>query len=61
MNTLPKRLEYTVSYDYLEAGTFVVLGALASKEYIDIHNACIPDLNAFLERVHATGVCTEDR
>lgn len=57
---LPSRLEYTVTHDYLESGTFVIIGALASKEYIDIKNARIADLDRFLERVHAIGVRTEN-
>ncbi len=39
----------------------MIIGALASQEYIDIVHAGIPDLDAFLERVHAIGVRTEDR
>ncbi len=38
----------------------MIIGALAAKEYIDIHHAAIGDLDAFLERVHSTGVVTED-
>ncbi len=54
-------MEYTITSDYLEAGTFVIIGALAAESFIDIHHAAISDLDAFLERVHATGVVTEDR
>ncbi|MDD2745758.1 MAG: UDP-N-acetylglucosamine 1-carboxyvinyltransferase [Candidatus Gracilibacteria bacterium] len=57
---LPTKLEYTITSDYLESGTFVILGALASKTHIDIEHAAISDLDAFLERVHAIGVRTED-
>ncbi|MFZ4460994.1 MAG: UDP-N-acetylglucosamine 1-carboxyvinyltransferase [Patescibacteria group bacterium] len=57
---LPEHAEYTVAYDYLESGTFVVIGALASEKYIDIEHACIPDLNRFLERLSVAGVHTED-
>lgn len=53
-------MEYTITPDYLESGTFVIIGALASEKYIDIHHASIADLDAFLERVHAIGVRTED-
>lgn len=51
LSELPKKAEYTVTHDYLESGTFVVIGALASREYIDIKNARIQDLNRFLERL----------
>lgn len=57
---LPEHAEYKVAYDYLESGTFVVIGALASEKYIDIEHACIPDLNRFLERLSVAGVHTED-
>jgi UDP-N-acetylglucosamine 1-carboxyvinyltransferase len=60
-SSLPKQVEYTITSDYLEAGTFVIIGALAAESFIDIHHAAISDLDAFLERVHATGVVTEDR
>lgn len=38
----------------------MIAGALAATEYIDIKNAGIPDLRAFLERLHKTGVITEN-
>jgi UDP-N-acetylglucosamine 1-carboxyvinyltransferase len=52
--------EYRVTTDYLESGTFVIAGALAATEFIDIKNAGIADLRAFLERLHKTGVVTEN-
>ncbi len=58
--SLPKQLEYTITSDYLESGTFVIIGALASAQYIDIMNARIADLDAFLERAHSIGVRTEN-
>ncbi len=61
VSKLPEQAEYTVIYDYLESGTFVVMGALASKNFIDIEHACISDLNRFLNRLAAIGVRTEDR
>ncbi len=39
MRSLPDHVEYTITTDYLEAGTFVIAGALAAGEYIDIQNA----------------------
>lgn len=61
VDALPKKLEHTITTDYLESWTFVIIGALASQEYIDIVHAGISDLDAFLERVHSIGVRTEDR
>jgi UDP-N-acetylglucosamine 1-carboxyvinyltransferase len=61
VDTLPEHIEYRVTTDYLESGTFVIAGALAAWEYIDIKNAGIPDLRAFLERLHKAGVVTQDR
>jgi UDP-N-acetylglucosamine 1-carboxyvinyltransferase len=60
VNELKTHTEYCVTTDYLESGTFVIAGALAATEYIDIKNAGIPDLRAFLERLHKTGVITEN-
>jgi UDP-N-acetylglucosamine 1-carboxyvinyltransferase len=60
VSSLPKRLEHSIASDYLESGTFVIIGALASESYIDIVHAAIPDLDAFLERVHSIGVRTEN-
>lgn len=53
-------IEFEVISDYLQSGTFAIIGALASKEYIDIHRARIADLGAFLYKLHEAGVKTED-
>jgi len=37
--------------DYIESGTFMVIAALASKEHIDIENARIDDLYAFINKL----------
>ena len=42
--------------DYIESGTFIVMGALASKEYLDIRDARISDLHAFLMKCREVGV-----
>lgn len=57
---LKSDFEFDVVHDYIESGTFMVLGALASKEYIDIENARISDLYSFIEKLNAAGVKTED-
>lgn len=48
-------------HDYIESGTFVILGALASGKYIDIRNACISGLTSFLGKCREVGVRFEDR
>ncbi|MGE4444169.1 MAG: UDP-N-acetylglucosamine 1-carboxyvinyltransferase [Candidatus Altimarinota bacterium] len=57
---LKKELTYEVISDYIESGTFMVLGALASKEYIDIKNARIDDLYSFIAKLKEAGVQLED-
>lgn len=46
----PKKWEYRVIADYIESGTFVILGALTAEPSIRIENARIPDLTAFLAK-----------
>ena len=41
VQSIDKLGEFSIGYDYIESGTFVIFGALCSREYIDIHNACI--------------------
>jgi UDP-N-acetylglucosamine 1-carboxyvinyltransferase len=45
-------IEFEVISDYLQSGTFAIIGALCAKEYIDIHRARIADLGAFLYKLH---------
>lgn len=52
--------EFSIGYDYIESGTFVVFGALCSEEYIDIHHACISGLTSFLGKCHEVGVRFQD-
>ncbi len=42
--------------DYIVAGTLAVIGALTSKQYIDIHEARVTDLTAFLHVIGRMGV-----
>ena len=60
VDAVKSHTEYHVTTDYLESGTFVIAGALAATTHIDIKNAGISDLRAFLERLHKTGVITEN-
>ncbi len=53
-------IEFEVISDYLQSGTFAIIGALCAKDYIDIHRARIADLGAFLYKLHETGVKTQD-
>lgn len=48
-----------VIYDYIESGTFVVLGALTASPSIEIRNARIEDLWFFLSKCRAAGVRLE--
>lgn len=50
----------TVIADYIESGTFIVMGALASEKYLDIKNARIADLHALLTKCREAGVRYED-
>ncbi len=55
-----KDTKHEVISDYLQSGTFAIIAALTAKDYIDIHRARIDDLAAFLHKLHATWVKTEN-
>lgn len=57
---LKKEIEFDVISDYIESGTFMVMWALLSENYIDIENARINDLYAFIEKLKEAGVKVED-
>jgi len=57
---LDTSIEFDVVSDYLQSGTFIAIGAMTADEHIDIHNARIEDLTAYLAKLHAIGVVTED-
>lgn len=42
--------------DYIVAGTLAIIGALTSRDFIDIHKARVPDLTAFLHVIKRMGV-----
>ncbi len=50
VNSLKDYIEFDIIHDYIESGTFIILWALSSEEYIDINNARIQDLTSFLEK-----------
>lgn len=58
-NIKPK-VECEVISDYLQSGTFAIIAALCAENYIDIKRARIGDLSAFLYKLHAAWVKTEN-
>ncbi len=57
---LRDNFDFEVVSDYIESGTFAIMWALASEEYIDIENARIEDLYIFLEKLKEAWVKFED-
>lgn len=53
---LATQMSWEVVGDYIVAGTLAVIGALTSKQYIDIHEARVTDLTAFLHVIGRMGV-----
>ena len=58
---LQKHLSGKVVGDYIVSGTLAIIGALTSKEYIDIHDARIEDLSAFLISIEKMGIKFEKK
>lgn len=56
ISDIPDQSEATVIADYIESGTFIILGALTSNPSITVRNARICDLFAFLEKCEAAGI-----
>jgi len=50
---------FEVVSDYIESGTFMIIWALLSREYIDIENARIKDLYVFIEKLRESWVRIE--
>ncbi len=48
IESIPKTAEARVISDYIESGTFVILGALTAEPSVRIEHARICDLTAFL-------------
>lgn len=57
---LDDEIEFEVISDYLQSGTFAIIWALCAKDYLDIHQARIDDLTAFLYKLHQAGVQTQN-
>jgi len=55
----PTQATGTVIADYIESGTFIILGALAAKDTLTIKHARIQDLTLFLEKCEEAGVQLE--
>jgi UDP-N-acetylglucosamine 1-carboxyvinyltransferase len=53
-------VEFDVIADYIESGTFMVIWALAAKDYIDIEDARQEDLYSFIEKLREAWVKIED-
>lgn len=60
VESLTDNFEFDVVADYIQSGTYMVLAALASKDYLDIQNARIDDLFVFIEKLKEAGVKVED-
>lgn len=56
---LKNEIEFEIAHDYIESGTFMIIWALASKEYLDINNARIWDLYSFIDKLNSAWVRTE--
>ena len=52
----PEEAETNVIHDYIESGTFVILGALTATPTLEIKNARINDLRFFLAKCKEAGV-----
>ncbi len=57
---LKKEVEFDVISDYIESWTFMVMWALLAEDYIDIEQARINDLYAYIEKLKETWVKVED-
>jgi UDP-N-acetylglucosamine 1-carboxyvinyltransferase len=52
----PAEAETAVIHDYIESGTFVVLGALTANPVVEIRHARISDLRFFIAKCREAGV-----
>lgn len=60
VDDLKSDFEFDVISDYIQSWTYIIMWALASKEYLDIENARIDDLFSFIEKLRETWVKIED-
>jgi len=52
--------DFDIISDYIQSGTYIIIATLTAKDYIDIKNARIDDLYAFLEKLREAWVKFED-
>jgi UDP-N-acetylglucosamine 1-carboxyvinyltransferase len=57
---LKSNFSFDIVADYIESGTYMVIWALASKEYIDIVDARIGDLYTYIEKLKEAWVKVKD-
>lgn len=60
IDELKDNFEFNIIADYIQSWTYMVLWALASKEYLDIENARIDDLFIFIEKLKEAWVKVKD-
>ena len=60
VKNLKTDIEFHVISDYIESGTFMILWALAAKEYIDIKNARFDDLYSFIAKLKQAWIKIEN-
>ena len=53
---LKANFTFDIVSDYIESWTYMIIAALASKEYLDIKSARIDDLYSFIEKLKEAGV-----
>jgi len=56
VDSLKNEFDFEIISDYIESGTFMIIGALLSEEYLDIHHARIDDLYAYMDKMRRAGV-----
>ena len=60
VDSLKWDFEFDIIGDYIESGTYIIIGALISKDFLTIKNARIEDLYMFLEKLKEAWVRIED-
>lgn len=60
VSELKSDFEFDIIADYIESGTYMIIGALTAKEYITIENARVEDLYVFIEKLKEAWVKIED-
>lgn len=59
--SLKSHLSGAVIGDYIVSGTLIIISALTAEDYIDIHDARLGDLSAFLNSIEKMGVKFEKK